>query len=353
MKNFKRVLAVLLAAVLMLSLAACASQNNQTVTTVPSETTTEKEVPESEKVNVAAIKGPTGMGMTAMTDNSSYNFELVSDPTQVVAMISNGSVDIAACPLNLAANLFNKTNGGVQMLAINTLGVLSVVTNGATVNSLSDLKDKTVYATGEGSTPEYIINYILQKNGLADSVKIEYLSEHSELTAKLVAGEVQIAILPEPFVSVACAKNSNIKSAISLTDEWETLDPSTKLAMGCVVAKSDFVKKNPEKIKKFIEDYKLSVEKVNTDTYAQMQKMIDKGIVDEAILTVPENTKENKVEAAKRTLAAEAITRCNIVFIDGKTMQEISDANLKIYFDASASSIGGKMPTSEFYYAAD
>ncbi|MGN0469134.1 MAG: ABC transporter substrate-binding protein [Acutalibacteraceae bacterium] len=352
MKNLKRILSLVLVCLLVLSFTACNRANNAETTTTQAETTTTEPVPASEKVKVAAIKGPTGMGMVDLMDNGRYDFTLTSDPTEVVSLISTGAVDIAACPLNLAANLYKKTGGKIQMLGINTLGVLYVMTNGEEINSLKDLKDKTIYATGQGATPEYIIDYILDKNGLKDSVKVEYLSEHSELMTKLVAGEVKIAVLPEPFVSVATSKNENVKSVISLSDEWKKIDSDTRLAMGCVIARTDFINENPEKVAQFIEDNKLSVENVNTNTYAEMNKMIEKGIVDEAILTVPATVKENKVESEKQLKAAETITRCNIVFMDGDIMKEVANANFEVYFSADPTSVGGEIPSDDIYYAA-
>ncbi len=352
MKNFKRVLAVLLAAALMFALVACGG--NQTQTTTAAETSETTTAPEytGEKVKVAAIKGPTGMGMVDMMDNPMYEFTLTSDPTEVVSLIANKTVDIAACPLNLAANLFKKTNGNVQMLGINTLGVLYVLTNGTEINGLSELKDKTIYSTGQGATPEFILNHILDKNGLKDSVKVEYLSEHSELMTKLVSGEVNIAVLPEPFVTIAKAKNSNIKTAISLTEEWSKIDSETMLSMGCIIARSDFIKNNPDAVAQFIKDNKASVENVNVNAYTEIQKMIEKEIVDEAILTVSSDLKENQIESAKQQAALETISRCNIVFIDGEEMSKVANANFEVYFAADPTSVGGAVPSADLYYVA-
>ncbi len=234
MKKVKSIVALILAAVLVFALAACGQNDAKvTETTTSAETTQATEnVSDGEKVKIAAMSGPTGMGIVKLTEDLTYDVKLVTDPTQIPALVATGEVDIAACPLNLAANIYKKTGGKIQMLGINTLGVLYVVTNGVTINGIKDLKDKTIYSTGEGATPEYILDYILEKNGLTDSVKVEFLSEHSELAAKVASGEAQIAVLPEPFVSVAKAKNDKIEVALSLTNEWEEVAPETELAMG-------------------------------------------------------------------------------------------------------------------------
>ena len=237
------------------------------------------------------------------------------------------------------------------MLGVNTLGVLYVVTNGVELSSLSDLKGKTIYATGQASTPEYILNHLLKANNLENDVKVEYLSEHSELTAKVVSGDVQIAVLPEPFVSVATSKNANVKSVISLTDEWKKVNPDTELAMGCVIARKEFIEKNPDAIKQFIADNKQSVENVNLDPSTKGDKIAEKGIIDASVFSVDSSLSEKKAAAAKTEKAQAVISRCNIVFIDGSEMQAIADANFKVYFDADPKSIGGEMPSSDLYYA--
>lgn len=346
MKKTKRILAFVLAALMIFAFAAC-NNSSSDQTTAPSEATTAYN---GEKIKVAAIKGPTGMGMVDLMDNSNYDVKLISDPTEVVSLVARGEVDIAACPLNLAANLYKKTAGGIKMLGINTLGVLYVVTNGVEINSLDDLKGKTVYSTGQGATPEYIINHLLKANSLDKDVKVEYLSEHSELATKLISGDVQIAVLPEPFVSVATSKSDKVKAAISLTDEWKKVNPDTELAMGCVIARSEFIEKNPAGVKQFIEDNKKSVESLNLDPTTGSDKLTAKGIVDAAIFAVDSSLSEKKAAAAKTEKAQGVISRCNIVFIDGDEMKAIADANFKVYFDADPKSVGGELPVSELYY---
>ena len=351
----KSVLALLLAAVMLLTLAACTGNKDtqtQTTTTAPDATT--EAVPESEQIKVAAIKGPTGMGMVKLFDDNHYKFTLTGDPTEIVSLISTGEVDIAACPLNLAANLYKKTGGKIQMLGLNTLGVLYVVTNGVTVNSLKDLSGKTVYLTGQGATPEFIVNDLLAKNDLTNDVKLEYLSEHSELVAKMASGGVQVAILPEPYVSVAGSKTElkNMSVALNLTEEWNKVNPDAPLAMGCVIARSEFIEKNPDAVKKFIEDNKASVEYVNVNPVEAAEKIVSNGILDKGAFSVSEELSGNKLEKAKQEKAAEVITRCNIVFIDGEQMKTTANANYKVYFDADKTSIGGEMPADALYYVA-
>lgn len=348
MKALKRILAVVLCLALAFALAGCMGKNDKddatTAPVVSGETTTE-DAYNGEKVKVAAISGPTGMGMVNLMDSDRYAFTLTSDPTEIVSLISTKAVDIAACPLNLAANLYKKTGGNIKILGLNTLGVLYVVTNGVKINSLSELSGKTVYATGQGATPEYIINHLLDKNGLADSVKVEYLSAHGELATKLAAGEVEIAILPEPFVTVATSKNKACEVALSLTDEWNSVNSDTKLAMGCVIARSDFIEENPEAVERFISDNKASVEFVNLNALAASEKIVEKKIIDAAVFSTEKDSE-------KEPKAKDVIRRCNIVFIDGEELKSVADANFAVYYEADPTSVGGAPVSADIYYEA-
>lgn len=351
MKNLKRILALILSLTLVFVFTACTFNENiisdDTSNTTVSNSNTNYS---GEKINVAAIKGPTGMGMVKLMDNDKYNFTLTSDPTEIVSLIATKTVDIAACPLNVAANLYKKTNGNIKMLAINTLGVLYVVSNNVTLKSMSDLEGKTVYATGQGTTVEFILNYLIEKNGLKNT-KIEYLSEHSELTTKLVSGDALIAVLPEPFVTVATTKNENVKVQLSLTDEWNKVNPDTELAMGCVIVRADYAKENPDAVKEFISDNRASVEYVNTNSYDASKLMVKNGIIDEAVFAVSE-TNEKKAQSAASEKASNVISRCNIVFLDAETMKNIANANYDVYFSANPASIGGEMVSDSLYYEA-
>ena len=222
----KKALIICLALILTFSMIACAKtqQNNEQP---------------AEPVRVAALAGPTGMGLAYMMQDMQdrYTVELFTAPDQVTAKIINGEVDIAAVPINLASVLCKKTEGKVNVIAINTLGVLYVLENGNTINSIADLAGKTIWSTGEGSTPEYILNYLLEANGLTDSVKVEYISDNAELIAKLADGSAEVALLPEPHVSIATAQNENVRVALKVNDLWSEKN-DTKLLQGVYIVRS-------------------------------------------------------------------------------------------------------------------
>ena len=267
----------------------------------------------AEPVNIAALKGPTGMGISYMMDDTAkYNVELQDAPDVVVGKFVNGEIDIAAVPLNL-----------------DTLGVLYIVENGETINSLADLAGKTIYASGEGATPQYVLDYLLAENGLTDQVKVEYVGEHTALAAMVASGEAQIALLPEPFVSAVTVKNPDVRVALDLNSAWEAAS-GTKLVMGVYIASRTFYNEHPDQVKAFLADYAASVEKVNTSADAA-QKIADLGIVGSA------------------AIAQQAIPRSYIVSIAGDEAKNAASAVLNVLFTANPKSVGGKLPGDDLY----
>ena len=284
----------------------------------------------AEPVNIAALKGPTGMGISyLMDDTAKYNVELQDAPDVVTGKFINGEIDIAAVPLNLAAVLYNKTEGNVVLLNLDTLGVLYIVENGETINSLADLAGKTIYASGEGATPQYVLDYLLAQNGLTDQVKVEYVGEHTALAAMVASGEAKIALLPEPFVSAVMVKNPDVRVALDLNTAWEAAS-GTKLVMGVYIASRTFYNEHPDQVKAFLADYAASVEKVNTSADAA-QKIADLGIVGSA------------------AIAQQAIPRSYIVSITGDEAKNAASAVLNVLFTANPKSIGGKLPGDDLY----
>lgn len=353
MKSIKKITSMLLAALLTMSIAAgCAGAPAQSeVSTEPSgqqSSVPESSEPAKEKttVRVAALKGPTGLGMLKLMEDgdagnaaNDYDFTIVGDPNEIVSKISTGEVDAAAVPTNLAATLYNKTGGKVQIAAINTLGVLYMLTNGETVSDIKDLKGRTVYSSGQGATPEYALNYILSANGLepGKDVTVEYKAEHAELATLLISGKASIGVLPEPFVTQVTAKNPDVKIALNMTEEWDKaveLSGSGKsvLTMGCLIVRTDFAQQNKEAFDSFLAEYKASAEYTNQET--------------EAAAALSE-----KYDIMPAAVAKKAIPNCNIVYVDGGDMKAKVSDFLAILFKANPKSVGGKMPGEDFYYA--
>lgn len=290
-----------------------------------------------EKIKIAVLKGPTGMGMVKLIEENkdSYDISLFDSPDQIVSKVVNGEVDGAAIPSNLAPVLYNKTQGGVQLVGVNTLGVLYIVENGNTIKDIKDLKGKTLYASGKGGTPEFVLNYILKKNGLEPDkdVKIEYKMQHSDIAAAVASKEVKIAVLPEPFVTTTKMKDTDLQIPIDLTKEWEKVsEGKSKLVMGTLVFRKDFIDKRGADLDEFLSKYKNSVDFVNKNK-EEASKLIEKnGII------------------PKAKIAEMAIPKCNIVFISAKDGKESLDKFYSVLKENDPKSIGGKMPDEKFYY---
>lgn len=330
------------------ALAGCGSQSADDSKNEGDQTTQEQQEQTSEPVdvNIAALKGPTAMGMVKFmddvdkgeVDDENYSFQIAASADEVTPKLVQGELDIAAVPANLASVLYNNTKGQVQVLAVNTLGVLYIVENGETVQSAADLKGKTIYASGKGSTPEYALNYILTENGIdpAADVTIEWKSEHSECVAALANDSSGIAMLPQPFVTTAQTKNPAIRVALDLTEEWDKVqegkEEKSALLTGVVVARSEFVKENPEAVENFLDHYKESVDYVNDNT-------------DDAAKLV------GQYEIVTEEVAKKALPECNIVCITGDEMKEQLSGYLQVLLDANAQSIGGALPEDDFYYS--
>lgn len=301
-----------------------------------------------DSATVMALKGPTAMGMVSLMNQAdqgeitdeNYNFQIVASPDEVTPAIAQGTADIAAVPANLASVLYQKTDGGVQVLTINTLGVLYLVENGNQIQSISDLKGKTIYASGKGATPEYALNYILKENGLTpgEDVQIEWKSEHTECVAALAEHEDAIALLPQPFVTTAQSKNDSLRVALDLTEEWDNIQKenggNSSLVTGVTVVRTEFVQEHPEIVEDFMERYQESVTFVN-DHAEEAAKMIGNYDI------IPE-------EVAKK-----ALPECNIVYIDGAEMKEKLSGYLEVLKQENPQAVGGTLPTDEFYYDAE
>ena len=333
-------------------LAGCSTAGDAGTSETPGSSSAPSDVTETADpidVNVMALKGPTAMGMVefmneadsgTITDNN-YHFNITAATDEVSAALAQGTTDIAAVPANLASVLYNNTEGGVQVLAINTLGVLYIVESGDTVHSVEDLRGKTIYASGKGNTPEAALNYVLTQNGIDPSadVTIEWKSEQAECLSALMAEENAIAMLPQPFVTTAQAQSESLRVALDLTEEWDALQadsetPSTPstLVTGVVVARTTFVEEHPEVVSAFLDHYQESVDYVNSN-------------VEEAAQLV------GQYEIVTAEVAQKALPECNIVFIEGAEMKEKLSGYLSVLFEQNPQSVGGALPDDAFYFS--
>lgn len=294
---------------------------------------------ESIAIRVGALKGPTAMGMVELMDRSDageafhdYTFTITPTIDEMSGMIVQNQVDIAAIPANMAAVLYEKTGGAVQALAINTLGVLYIVERGEAISSLDDLAGKTLYLTGKGATPEYTIRYLLQQNGLepGEDVQLEFKSEPTEVVALLAQNPDAVAMLPEPYVTVASGKVADLRVAIDLTEVWQQ-SAEGELLTGALVVNADFAEEHPEEIETFLEEYARSVAFIN-DNVAEGAALVE------------------KYDIVTADVAQKAIPACHMVCYTGQEMEDALSAYLTVLYDQEPSAVGGKLPEDAFYY---
>lgn len=284
-------------------------------------------------VRVASLKGPTSIGLVKlMEDNeagltkSNYEFNMYTSADEIVPLIAKGEIDVAAVPANLASVLYQKTNGGISVININTLGVLYVVENGTQINGVADLKGKTIYMTGKGTVPEYAVRYILAQNGLSEAdVTLEFKSEPTEVASILAQDAYAVGVLPQPFVTVACTQNEKARIAVDLTKEW------SDMLTGVTIVRNEFLKEHEGLVKTLLEDYKASTDYVNAN-------------VEEAAALV------EKYDIVKAAVAKKAIPYCNVTSIAGKEMKEKLSKYLEALYSQEPAAVGGKLPDETFYY---
>ena len=330
--KLKTTVCLLLAAVLLCGMLGCSGADVGT--------TENGNGGASGKTRIAALKGPTGVGMAKLTADDDagaekqYEVTFSSSPEDVKAGILNGSYDIAAIPTNLAATLYNKAKAEIAVLAVNTYGVLYVLEDGDTVHSVADLRGKTLYATGQASTPEYILDYVLKQNGMTpgEDVEIRFVAEHAELAAQLSVKNVSLGMLPEPNVTSAILQSGGtLRIALDLTKEWKKINKDTEIMQGCIVVSKAFLAQHPEKVDRFMTDCEASV------TYVREHPEEAAGYC-ETYGIIP-----------KAALAQKAIPNCSLTFVTGAELKTKLNAFLAILFEADPSSVGGMLPDDGFY----
>ena len=291
------------------------------------------------EVRLGVLKGPTGIGASRLLalneageSHNRYSVTVLAEATDMIAQIAAGQLDIAAIPTNAAASLYNKTNGDVRLVALNTAGVLYILENGNTVGSISDLRGKTIYAVGQGSNPEYVLRFILSGNGIDPDKDVEIVfMDSAELTTRAASGSIGVCMLPVPAVTTVLIKNPDMRIALDMTEEWDNLGTGSMLTMGCVVVREDFLKEHPAEVRFFLEEYGKSIAWVKENVAEAGELCAAYGIVPSA------------------AVAKKAIPDCNLIFVSGDDIRPALEGYLKVLFDSNPKAIGGKMPGDDFY----
>ena len=349
----KKILSLLLAFSLALSLAACggsasSAASSAAVSEVASSAAASEEeetaapLSATEPLRIAGLKGPPTMGLVnllsmeqAGTAAMDYDLQLYGAADEIVPLLIKGELDMAAIPANLAATLYQKTSGGIQAVAVNTLGVLYVVEQGDTVHSMADLKGRTILSTGKGTTPEYVLRYLLTANGIDPDkdVDIQYYSEATEVTAQMASTQDAIAVLPQPYVTAAGLKDDTLRVALDLTAEWDKV-ADTQLITGVTVVRKAYAEEHPDVVAAFLADYAQSVNAANTDLEGTAALCEEQGVV------------------AKAAIAKKALPNCNIVCLTGEELKADVSGYLQVLYDADPAAVGGTLPGEDFYWAA-
>ena len=351
----KKIVSLLLALTMALGLAACGGAASSSVASsaaasseavseaASSEETVSEPLSATEALRIAGLKGPTTMGLVNLlsmesdgTASMDYDLQLYGAADEIVPLLMKGELDMAAIPANLAATLYQKTSGGIEAVAVNTLGVLYVVEKGDTVQSMADLKGRTILSTGKGTTPEYVLRYLLTQNGIDPDkdVTIEYYSEATEVTAQMANAEDAIAVLPQPYVTAAGLQDDTLRVALNLTEEWNKVC-DTQLITGVTVVRKEYAEEHPDVVAAFLADYAKSVDAANTDLDGTAALCEEQGVV------------------AKAAIAKKALPNCNIVCLTGDDLKTNASAYLQVLFDADPAAVGGAMPGDDFYWSAE
>lgn len=320
--KLKKVFAIVLALSLMMSLMTACGRKDES------------------EVNVGVIKGPTGVGAVNIVESAengtypNYHFTLTGDANDMVAKLTNGELDIGALPTNTAVNLYNKTNGAVRMIAINCTSVLYILENGNTVNSIKDLKGKTIYVNGQGANPEYVLNYVLRKNGLEPGVDVDIqFKDATEISTLMVSGDANLCMLPVPAATAVMKKNADVRKALEMATEYDAVTTDgSHITMGCLVATEKFINEHPDEVNLFIERYEDAINEVHNNIDAAAELVAKYEITGNA------------------AIAKAAIPDCGIVCITGKDMKTAIEGYYNVLFEANPASIGGSLPADDFYY---
>ncbi len=293
-------------------------------------------------IRVGGLKGPTSMGLLFLQEKNQsgdtkepYEFTMVTAADELLTMMVKEELDIALIPANVASVLYHKTEGGISVIDINTLGVLYMVSGNESIHTPADLKGKTVYLTGKGTTPDYVLHYIMRENGLTDAdVTLEYKSEATEVAAVLSENPEAVGLLPQPFVTAACMQNQALNVVMDLNEQWTALqgEEGSRMVTGVTVVRNAFLEENEEAMNCFLKEHRESTEAINADVQKGAELAVAAGII------------------AKEPIAEQAIPKCNITYIEGTEMKQALSGYLSVLFEQEPKSVGGALPEDGFYY---
>ena len=322
---FKKILTLAATAALTLGLLAGCGQQEEPTT-----------------VRIGGLKGPTSMGLVFLQEQAengqakqAYEFTMAAGADELLPLMIKGELDIALIPANVASVLYGKTEGGISVLNINTLGVLYMVSGDDSIDSMESLRGRTIYLTGKGTTPDYVLQYLLTSNGIdVSECTLEYRSEATEVAVLLAEQPQAIGLLPQPFVTVACAQNDQLKVVLDMNEQWNLVqgEGGSSMVTGVTVVRNDFLQEHPEAVANFMTEHAASVQAIQEDPDKGAELVVATGII------------------AKEPIARKAIPQCNITCIDGENMRQALSGYLQVLYDLDPQAVGGALPEESFYY---
>ena len=294
-------------------------------------------------MQIGTLNGNMGVAMAWLMEQAelgipfdNYSFERRTAPDQLTAALLSGQVQIAALPTNVAATLYNRSEGLIQMIAISAYGVLHILENGEEINAIADLRGRTIHTTGQAANPEFILNHILEQNGLTPGVDVFVQFHQNEaLAALMAAGEIDLSMMPEPMVTSVLAQNENVRVALDMTTEWDAVGDGSSLVMSCIVVRRDFAEAHPEAVLRFLDYFRQSVEETVANPAEAAQLIAKFEII------------------ASPAIAERAIPGCNLTFITGADMEPTIRGYFQVLYTANPDAIGGAMPDAAFYFLAE
>lgn len=316
--------------------------DNQSLGSQSSNSQTKTEDSEKTMIRIGSLKGPTSIGLLFLMEDSekgeaanNYEFQMATGADELLPLMVKGDLDIALVPANVAGVLYNRTQGGITVIDINTLGVLYMVSGDDSIKKMTDLKGRTIYLTGKGTTPDYVLQYLLSQNGMSvQDCTLEYKSEATEVAAVMAENPDAVGLLPQPFVTVACAQNETLSIVLDMNEEWNKVqgENGSSMVTGVTVVRNQFLEENEEAVKAFLEEHGKSTQSINEDPAAGAALAVKAEII------------------AKEPIAQKAIPKCNIVCMTGAEMKQALSGYLQVLYEQSPESVGGALPEDGFYY---
>lgn len=293
-------------------------------------------------IRVGSMKGATSIGLLFLMEEATngesegnYDFQMVTGADELVPLVAKGELDIALVPANVASVLYGKTEGTISVIDINTLGVLYMVSSDTSIENITDLKGKTIYLTGKGTTPDFVLQYLLTENGMSvEDCTLEYKSEPTEVAALLAENPEAIGLLPQPFVTAACMQNEALSVILDMNEEWNKVqgEGGSSMVTGVTVVRKAFLEEHPEAVNTFLKEHAESAKAINADPATGAAYAVKAQII------------------AKEPIAQKAIPACNITCITGEEMKQALAGYLAVLHGLEPKSVGGALPGEDFYY---